>query len=42
VAFINTAYYLPVILGFTGIEVNQLWATCARWWSMPSCSSPVP
>ena len=24
VAFTNTAYYLPVILGFTGIEVNTL------------------
>ncbi len=24
VAFINTAYYLPVILGFTGIEVQKL------------------
>jgi acetyl-CoA synthase len=42
VAFTNTAYYLPVILGFTGMEVNNLGHLQKALVRAKSLLNPVP
>jgi acetyl-CoA synthase len=42
VAFTNTAYYLPVILGFTGMEVSTLGGLQKAVDYAKSLMNPVP
>ena len=42
VAFPNTAYYLPMILGMTGAEVEKLGDLSRRWSRRKGLLHPVP